>query len=668
MEKAKLIVRETKKKKIIAELLFINTNKKMPFPQIKLDNVTMNENEVEVERHKGKIIKVVADGKTIYSALTSQQENPYLRTERKNHSNKTVQNGNKFYKNSTSFKVGEGTAGLLHADHVKIVKYAAHAPYNFIPLNQQVVGIKDNAIPDFDIYDKKRNTGWIEIEMETITPLFIKDGKESKETAIFFSPKGKPQIPGSTLRGMTRNLVEILSFGKFINFDDKRLYFRGLADQSNLRKEYQQKMATFDRKSKKSKGKFHAGILRKKGLNYVIISSGNNYKQILKRDAQKQVKNLEQSYAEFNFYLLPGQGYLVVSGDMNNKKRDWLIEFPGNNAPEIQISREDVKNYNNDITRADAVPDLIKLAAKGDVPCFYVQWTDPKDKDRVSFGHTGMFRLAYEKSIGELVPENLKESKKIDFPEAIFGNKTTFASRVFFENLMLCKGQQDIFMGEGVPKIMSSPKPTTFQHYLVQTSDNNRALNHYNLNASIRGYKQYWHKSGENWIEKDKESIEKHTSQYTKINPVKPGIKFSGRIRFENLSDEELGALLFALDLPEGCFHKLGMGKPLGLGSIKITPSLYISDKKNQYKSLFNNTDIEKSDISEIKVKFEKYILENIEDKKIENLWEVDRIKQLKTMLDFNTGKKLERQNDYMNITPVNEFKNRPILPLPTKA
>ena len=605
MEKAKLIVRETKKKKIFAELLFIDTNKKMPFPQIKLTDVSMNENEVDVERDKGKIIKVVADGKTIYSASTSQQKNPNLGTGRKNYSNKT------------SFKAGESTAGLLHSDHVEIVKYAAHAPYNFIPLNQEVVGIKDNAIPDFDIYDKKRKTGWIEIEIETKTPLFIKDGKESKETAIFFSPKGTPQIPGSTLRGMTRNLVEILSFGRFINFDDKRLYFRGLADKSNLRKAYQEKMASFDRKSKKSKGKFDAGVLRKRGLNYVIISSGNNYKQILKRDAQREVKNLGQRYAEFNFYLLPGQGYLVVSGDMNNKKRDWLIEFPGNNAPEIQISREDVKNYNNDITRADAVPDLIKLAAKGDVPCFYVQWTDHNGKNRVSFGHTGMFRLAYEKSIGEHVPKNLNESEKIDFPEAIFGNKTTFAGRVFFENLMLCEGQQDIFMGEGVPKILSSPKPTTFQHYLVQTSDNNRALNHYNLNSPIRGYKQYWHKSGENWIENDKKNIENHASQYTKINPVKPGIKFSGRIRFENLSDEELGALLFALDLPEGCFHKLGMGKPLGLGSIKITPRLYVSDRKSRYKSLFNNTDTEKTDLSEIKMKFEKYILKNIEDNKL---------------------------------------------------
>lgn len=665
MEKAKLIVRETKKKKIFAELLFIDTNKKMPFPQIKLTDVSMNENEVDVERDKGKIIKVVADGKTIYSASTSQQKNPHLRT------------GGKNYSNKTSFKAGESTAGLLHSDHVEIVKYAAHAPYNFIPLNQKIVGIKDNAIPDFDIYDEKRNTGWIEIEIETKTPLFIKDGKESKETAIFFSPKGTPQIPGSTLRGMTRNLVEILSFGKFIkniSFDDKRLYFRGLADKSNLRKAYQEKMASFDRKSKKSKGKFDAGVLRKRGLDYVIISSGNNYKQILKIDAQREVKNLGQRYAEFNFYLLPGQGYLVVSGDMNNKKRDWLIEFPGNNAPEIQISREDVKNYNNDITRADAVPDLIKLAAKGDVPCFYVQWTDHNGKNRVSFGHTGMFRLAYEKSIGEHVPENLNESEKIDFPEAIFGNKTTFAGRVFFENLMLCEGQQDIFMGEGVPKILSSPKPTTFQHYLVQTSDNNRALNHYNLNSPIRGYKQYWHKSGENWIENDKKSIENHASQYTKINPVKPGIKFSGRIRFENLSDEELGALLFALDLPEGCFHKIGMGKPLGLGSIKITPRLYISDRKNRYEKLFSewNNSIEASDkvkIDALKNSFEDYVLEKIGETSADTLWKTERLKELLTMLDYNKGTELEKSNkiSYMSIQR-KEFTERFVLPLPTQV
>ncbi|ETR65719.1 MAG: hypothetical protein OMM_05944 [Candidatus Magnetoglobus multicellularis str. Araruama] len=155
------------------------------------------------------------------------------------------------------------------------------------------------------------------------------------------------------------------------------------------------------------------------------------------------------------------------------------------------------------------------------MPCFYVKWKDNSGNERVSFGHTGMFRLAYEKTIADHIPENLKDPLKIDFAETIFGKKDKFPSRVFFEDANLCVGQgDDILMKESTPKILSSPKPTSFQHYLVQSSDNIRSLNHYNSNTAIRGNKLYWHKSGYDWKKNENIDNEKET-QYTKIQPVK---------------------------------------------------------------------------------------------------------------------------------------------------
>jgi len=339
-----------------------------------------------------------------------------------------------------------------------------------------------------------------------------------------------------------------------------------------------------------------------------------------------------------------------------------ISNFHKQNVNPIPIPEEDVKNYNNDITRAEKVPNLIKLSAKCEVPCFYVKW----GKDRISFGHTGMFRLAYDKTIKEHIPEQLQDKNKIDIAESIFGNKESFAGRVFFEDIFIKEGQNNVSMGEKTPKILSSPKPTTFQHYLVQTRDNIRQLNHYNTDSSIRGYKLYWHKSGKTWEEKNLAEIDKHKTQYTRINPVREGIKFAGKIRFENFSDVELGSLLFALDLPQGCCHKLGMGKPLGLGSVKITPKLFLSDRKKRYESLFGEWDINGAgDINKFKKDFEKYILEKTGESKA-NLWELDRFKDLKAMLNFNIGVTLENQGetDYMQL---NEFRNRPILPRPSR-
>jgi len=210
----------------------------------------------------------------------------------------------------------------------------------------------------------------------------------------------------------------------------------------------------------------------------------------------------------------------------------------------------------------------------------------------------------------------------------------------------------------------------------VQDSDNKKELYHYSDNVSIRGNKLYWHKSGEvnKWEETNPNNLKKSSTQYTKINPVKKGTRFSGKIRFGNLSDVELGALLFSLELQSDCYHKIGMGKPLALGSIKITSGLYISDRKNRYKKLCSEwkNPIEASDkntTGKLKNSFEKYVLEQINETSTSKLWETERLKELSIMLDYKKGNKLEKTNKilYMSIQP-NEFKKRHVLSLPTQV
>ena len=72
-----------------------------------------------------------------------------------------------------------------------------------------------------------------------------------------------------------------------------------------------------------------------------------------------------------------------------------------------------------------------------------------------------------------------------------------------------------------------------------------------------------------------------------------------GKIRFENLSETELGALLFVLGLgneqkpllksqnKQYVTFKMGMGKPIGLGSIAVTSELFVASV-DYYTSLFS--------------------------------------------------------------------------------
>ncbi|MBU1100082.1 MAG: TIGR03986 family CRISPR-associated RAMP protein [Bacteroidetes bacterium] len=570
---------------------------------------------------------------------------------------------------------------------------AAYAPYNFVPLNSIVVPseFQWDDVPAFDIYHADRYTGYLSLDIITKKPIFIRDTLDKYqleelqkienepelnkihkkwEYSDFYSPGNKPRIPGSSLRGLIRTLVEIMSFGKFVpdrSFEDKRLYFRAMADQSNLKEDYSNYGLSAYRVYTMS-----SGVLYKEGMKYYILDSGAPV-PIGVNEAKEMIKGLGEKYNVFNAYFFPAEKkYLVVSGTMKDKK-DWIVKCSTENSKKIELSPEEVGDYINDANRSKDVPNVINEAGKkkDGYPVFFSRVKDQNGKDRIIFGHTAMFRVPYKHTIGEHVPENLK-GKILDIPEAIFGNENNFAGRVFFEDAFNKNTLADIQLGAGHPHILSGPNPTSFQHYLTQDSDNIKELRHYNPDAednlsASRGYKMYWHKNADKWIQDNQKEVDDHSKVYTKINPVNEGINFSGRVRFENLSAVELGALLFAIDLPEGCCHKIGMAKPLGLGSININPTLYLSNRSVRYKDLLNEwstsnqaiTNNEK-DSDFFKSKFENYVLMNIDEHK-SDLWQVERMKQLKTIILLNDGIG-ENKKSYMNLKA---FRDRKILPAP---
>jgi len=561
--------------------------------------------------------------------------------------------------------------------NVKNVK--AVAPYNFIPLNEKVVYSQWewNNIPGFQSYSKDKLSGEIKVTIQTITPVFIRGMKkriedEKQKNSEFYKINENAAIPGTSLRGLTRNMLEIISFGKFNNFEDKTLFYRGLADISSLRKEYNINMSSVDGKS--IKYKFNAGYLQKNGFDYQIIPAVKNENNV--QFERFKMDNSEKKL-KFTFFKQPDGSFKVFSGPMGNKKKGWLIYKPDYNTKAITIPEEDIESYKLDFenkVQSDKSENLLEKCKNTNiVPCFYVRWKDSKEKDRVAFGHTGFFRLAYNKSIDDHVPQFLKKTDKPDMSEAIFGDTEHIASRVAFEDANFVGDKNNCFEQTTSPKILSSPKPTTFQHYLEQPEGlktPKNKLNHWNRNTPIRGHKLYWHKENASWSE----GKIINDTQHTIITPIKKGATFEGLIRFENLTEVELGALLFTLELKENLCHKIGMAKPLGLGSIKIKPTLKLIDRqseKGRYTSLFStdqwhtaqNTE---KDHKQYVQKFEKYICEQL-GKKDASLWETERMQELKEMLDWEKTSipGWNNKTDYLQLA---EFKNRSVLPRPSEV
>lgn len=127
------------------------------------------------------------------------------------------------------------------------------SPYNFVPLNEHVF------IPDWgeqvshDLPFREGESGVIDVEFRNITPLFVRGvekGKEKSELpASYEDENGQTRyfIPGSSLRGMLRSVMEILSFARLSQVNDGHFGYRNF--RSN---EYRQLM-----------NHTHAGWLRK---------------------------------------------------------------------------------------------------------------------------------------------------------------------------------------------------------------------------------------------------------------------------------------------------------------------------------------------------------------------------------------------------------------------
>lgn len=612
---------------------------------------------------------------------------------------------------------------------------SAKAPYNFVPLNEKIIksDMELEDIQSFDNIIESLHSGFIDIEIEARTPIYIRNTKSSKENASdsdkehyedFFSPGGKYKIPGSSFRGLLRSFIETISFGKFENFDDRTLYYRSINHPL-----YKTKMIGYDR-TLGAFVKVHSGLLRKEGTDWVIYPSKkgpmekntqfyrvnfNSVSRELKCNPSIRLKEFDFIPVDFEpvqqrtnpqnhrfplYYALvtkvnkmsnptsPGclNGYLISTGNLGNKKHmHWIINTP-DFSKKIKVEDEVRINYEKDTSR-DERSDLSCLLKKypNGVPCFFLL----ENSKITALGLTAYFRLPYNKSIKDHVSSN--KSNNIadnDMTEAIFGkvdenSENTIASRIFVEDFNLIKDDKQKLHSENeskTPKVLGGPKPTSYQLYLEQ-EHNSQPPKDWSRDNKIRGYKYYWHKdvtSTSDWSEQNPGHLNVHAE---KIKPLAPGNKFKGRIRFENLSDIELGAILFTLNLPSNCLLKIGLAKPYGLGSIQLSNIiLTFKNPKDRYTKLFDPTMqnwekglIEESNQKKYWDKFCIYILQNLglwnqgtnknADPK-EVFWSLPRMKELRCLLNWENTKinNWNGKTEYMTLN-CPEYRNKEILP-----
>lgn len=516
------------------------------------------------------------------------------------------------------------------------------APFNFVPLNDKVF------CPDWagqisqDIPFSDGVSGIIKLKITAKSPIFVRDGhkredekdkNKDKEVIQEFchTKDGKYFIPGTSIKGAVRNVLEILSYGKLTQVKNQSFGFRDLGNTAD---------GTFYRSKIKTEN-VHCGWLTKKDNDYYIddcdlpwrisveeldkkyglgfddfVKNGNfiddnNKTARIKYDlwGNNPLEGRFKADFELRKNLKVG-GRLFVKFDSDGN--DGTIVFTGQpGARKIGRAKKNGGNkwegkYYEFVIPAKIKRAQIKVASfiiedflsihkdspdfkdfrkkqlmKGNpIPIFFMYSEDKKEIG--SIGLSYMYKYPAFSSIYNAIPTDLLVKSKSDFADCLFGSIDTespLKGRVRFSPAFL-QGEPNFH--KVVTYALSSPHPSYYPLYL----GNGETWN--SEKTRLAGRKRY---PVRNNILTNTGTAEMSSSK----RPLNPDSEFLGYIQFHNLKKVELGALLSALTFHNHaeCNYSLGQGKPLGYGKVKIDTEIQSLTKSYNKEELLNSFETE---------------------------------------------------------------------------
>lgn len=483
------------------------------------------------------------------------------------------------------------------------------APFNFVPLNEQVFFPPWAEDVNHDVPFEDGESGEIEVTITAKSPIFIRNHSDDKNnpSTEFCNYNGEYYIPATSVKGMVRNVLEIMSFSKMNQFDDDTYAVRDLSRSDNFYMT-QMKEDTFCGWLKKNGGDYiieDCGIPLRihhdeidKALNVDFASHfhevgfektseykynliGGELKQITVSSPYKSKKNKYDTRLFCDFDKKGQKGILVLTGQptprQNNGQRGdgKGFEFVFLDVKrEVKIDKKVFENFKFAyFDKRDTQPKESldwkywkeKLYNGEKIPVFF-----QKQENKIKhFGLSYLYKLPYEYSIKDGI-KDIHFDDRADMTETIFGyvNKQTKQSlkgRVYFSHF---KANGNILELSSRTEILGTPRASYYPMYVKQY-DGKLFTTYMNSNFSIAGRKRYP-------IHKNNSVMQTEDTGNTKVGttfkPLKDGALFKGKIKYHNLKKAELGALLSALTFHNcsGLYYNIGLAKSLGYGKIAV--------------------------------------------------------------------------------------------------
>lgn len=530
----------------------------------------------------------------------------------------------------------------------------AVAPYNFAPYEPDAI------LPAFE--EPRRWAGSIVCSLEALQPLLVcgaqkKLADESTECR-FHTVNGKPVIPGSSLKGMIRSIFEALTFSVLRPMNKAPLFWRNVASGSSS--EYQGLFC---------QDRILGGFLRKQGANYTLIPvevEPRDYKATKEQAESENCEKVETGGMWVTARSGPNRGQKAHS-------KCYFFKLPPTDARGEPLDREIVHVFREQMTpsqegRWPKDKRAERLHKYPGLPVFYrLKNNNCKPDDVANVAELGFcryFRVKYKYTPWDLAHPNRNENdvaQMKDMATELFGHagRTALAGRVAFEAATL---EGRLWEGRDRDVVLGGPKPTCLPLYIDQTKVEIKTMSHgaknnpdsmanyNNPKARLRGRKLYWHhQADEKYFPRPPKQDGKPENRkiVSRLFPLAPGARGSFVIHLNRLTDSELGALFSALELPQGHEHKLGMGKSLGFGSVRIRiERALIHDNAQFYSSLASRLgnrqpeEMDKAARDGLRSRFQEKVLARLAE--IYPAWKGHKayetlppIKALFTMLDY---------------------------------
>ncbi|MBB3106127.1 CRISPR-associated protein (TIGR03986 family) [Psychrobacter luti] len=566
------------------------------------------------------------------------------------------------------------------------------APYRFVPLSNLIVYPSWANKASHDKPFKDGISGEITIALKNQTPLCV-GGQQSSSSEyeagkihFYRTPDGKLSIPGSSLKGMLKNVLEIASFSPMRQVEDQKLGVRDLTPAGKFYTEaiIKQKAESGWLKFDEQKGwviypcsyaRVHQQqIIDTFKLSYkdwtdcqtvmdryykIGVCPDIKFEQTEEKNG-KQLTDISRTQGNSGVLVMTGQPGAAFDKSKGAKKYEFVFFNTQDSAMEVSSTvMSGFRQIHQDTKEWQFWQQNINTLKHG-VPVFY--HTDGNSVR--SLGLAMMYKLPYKNSIHDAVghtnAQHVNDNLNADsagMADLLFGylgekeGESGLRGRV---QIGFAAWQGNTPLLQFSPEVvLSAPKPTYYPAYIYQDGKGNGFNQLMQNHAKIAGWKRYQAKAVEDYPKLEAKVLQNKKVQ-VRLETLANESQFHFKIRLHNIRPVELGALLWSLDFGESdkCCHALGTGKPFGLGQVKLS----IVDSRlvlNDGKDIKDET----AWLAGCRIEFQKYMNNVFEANSIATItkWEdCDVIKALREYAtpshDIESYQYLSTPKDYADL------------------